>query len=253
MAKYNCRQCPKATRDRCIAQIPSSVLKKMVERAFEARTDTEAMWKILQADCLRIREEQEAKIHHESALARRLRLAKGEEEAAQLEPEEAETIEPETEPVPVSVIIGSVETIQPEIREVDQVGVKAPPPPAVEKLPEWQEEPEVGLSFFLTLEPGERQIALLTEGEIILGRPDPNIGFSPDIDLTYEDKDWLTISRRHAKIYCEGDVHYIEDLGSTNGTIVNTQLLEPGQKHRLRQGDRIVLGDYLFVYGYAAK
>jgi pSer/pThr/pTyr-binding forkhead associated (FHA) protein len=230
---YICRQCPKPTRDLCITQShtsPSS--KEMIRRAFEARTDTEEMWRLLQISCLRAREEREAKTYHESNLARRLRLARDGEKAEVTEPRATEPIQ----------------TIQPGIREVDQIGVKPPPPPVAEKVPEWRKEPEADL-FSLVLEPTKRRIALPTDGEIVFGRPDLNVDFFPDIDLTHEDQGWLAISRRHAKIYGDNNVHYIEDMGSTNGTRVNTRLLELGQKHRLGQGDRIAMGHCLFVYG----
>jgi CheY-like chemotaxis protein/pSer/pThr/pTyr-binding forkhead associated (FHA) protein len=142
-----------------------------------------------------------------------------------------------------------VETIQPEIREVDRVGVKPPPPPIAERVPELRERPEAGLFSLLMLEPTKRRIALPTSGEIVLGRFNLEVGFFPDIDLSYEDQDLMAISRRHAKIYSDGNVHYVEDLGSTNGTRVNVQMLQPGQKHRLRQGDRIAMGNCLLVYG----
>jgi len=142
-----------------------------------------------------------------------------------------------------------VETIRPEIREVDGVGVKPPLPPLVaRRVPERRKEPESEL-FSLMLEPTKRRIALPTDGEIVLGRFNPDVDLSPDIDLTYEDQGRMAISRRHAKIYGDGNVHYIEDMGSTNGTTVNTQMLQPGQKHLLHQGDRIVLGHCLFIYG----
>lgn len=244
---YICRQCPKATRNRCIAQSHTSPSSKaMIKRAFEVGTDTEEMWRILQINCLRVREEQEAKTYHESALARRLRLARSGEEAEQLELEEAISAEPG--PVPVSTTMEPVETIRPEIREVDRVGVKLPPPPVVEKVPKRRRELEADL-FSLILELSKRRIALPVDGEIVFGRPDPNVDFFPDIDLTYEDQGRLAISRRHAKIYSASNVHYIEDMGSTNGTRVNAQPLQLGQKHRLRQGDRVAMGHCLFVYG----
>jgi pSer/pThr/pTyr-binding forkhead associated (FHA) protein len=244
---YICRQCPIATRNRCIAQShtsPSS--REMIRRAFEARTDTEEMWRILQINCLRVQEEQEAKTYRESALARRLRLARSREQADQIERVE-ETVPDETRPVPIGVAREPAQTIRPETQELDRVGVEPLPPPVAEKVPERRREPEAEL-FSLTLEPTERRIALPTDGEIVFGRPDPNIGFFPDIDLTYEDQGRLAISRRHARIYGEGNVHYIEDMGSTNGTRVNAQMLQFDQKHRLHQGDRIVLGHCLFVY-----
>lgn len=239
---YICRQCPKATRDRCIAQshtAPSS--KEMIRRAFEARTDTEEMWRILQLNCLRVQEEQEARTYHESALARRLRLAREGEKAEA----EKEAVRPEIES-PVS-IPEPVETIRPPTREADRVKVTPPPPPLAEKVPERRKEPERA-RYSLVLEPTKRRIALPVEGEVVFGRPDPDSGFFPDIDLTYEDRGQLTISRRHARIYGEGNVHYIEDMGSTNGTRVNNQRLPIAQKHRLRQGDRIAMGYCLSVY-----
>jgi pSer/pThr/pTyr-binding forkhead associated (FHA) protein len=217
----------------------------MIRRAFEARRDTEEMWRILQINCLLVREEKEAKTYHESALARRLRLARNGEETEELEEEE---MAPEAESAPVSPTIEPVQMIRPTIHEVDRVDVKPPPPPVAEEVPERPKEPEVEL-FSLTLEPIKRRIALPTDGEIIFGRPDPKVDYFPDIDLTYEDRGRLAISRRHARIYGDGNVHYVEDMGSTNGTRVNTELLQIGQKRRLGQGDRIVLGNCLFVYG----
>ena len=244
---YVCRQCPKATRDLCISQShtsPSS--KEMIRRAFEARTDTEEMWRLLQINCLRAQEEREAKTYHESILARRLRLARNGEKAEEPEGEKAEPLA--TSSLPVSSTIEPVQTIRPGISEVDQIGVRRRPPPVVEEAPKRPKEPEADL-FSLVLEPTKRRIALPTDGEIVFGRPDLNVGFFPDIDLTYEDQGRLAISRRHAKISGDSNVHYIEDMGSTNGTRVNTRLLELGQKHRLGQGDRIAMGHCLLVYG----
>jgi pSer/pThr/pTyr-binding forkhead associated (FHA) protein len=243
---YICRQCPKPTRDLCITQShtsPSS--KEMIRRAFEARTDTEEMWRLLQINCLRVREEREAKTYHESLLARRLRLARDGEKAEATEGEATDLNA--TKSISVSPAVEPVQTIQPGIHEVDQIGVR-PPPPVAEKVPERRKEPEADL-FSLVLEPTKRRIALPTDGEIVFGRPDLNVDFFPDIDLNYEDQGRLAISRRHAKIYGDNNVHYIEDMGSTNGTRVNTRLLELGQKHRLGQGDHVAMGHCLFVYG----
>lgn len=56
-------------------------------------------------------------------------------------------------------------------------------------------------------------------------------------DLTFPDGD---VSRRHARITCDGERCRIEDLGSANGTWVNGQrLVAP---HTLAEGDRIHLG-----------
>lgn len=47
------------------------------------------------------------------------------------------------------------------------------------------------------------------------------------------------ISRRHARVFQEGDDVWVEDLESANGTYVNQ---EPIRRQKLRDGDRIRLG-----------
>jgi pSer/pThr/pTyr-binding forkhead associated (FHA) protein len=69
----------------------------------------------------------------------------------------------------------------------------------------------------------------------------PNDLVPPDIDVSgFPDSD--IVSRRHADIRVEGDSFYLEDVGSANGTYVNHVPLAPGNRHRLRSGDRISLG-----------
>ncbi|MGN1155629.1 MAG: DUF6382 domain-containing protein [Agathobacter sp.] len=55
------------------------------------------------------------------------------------------------------------------------------------------------------------------------------------------DKD--TVSQFHARIEYQGDVYYIEDLNSTNGTYVNDQLLSYKVRRQLQSGDSIRFGD----------
>jgi len=50
------------------------------------------------------------------------------------------------------------------------------------------------------------------------------------------------VSRLHAQLTRDHLNLYLEDLGSTNGTLVNGQRLEPGAPHRLRAGDVIHFG-----------
>lgn len=55
------------------------------------------------------------------------------------------------------------------------------------------------------------------------------------------------ISRLHAQLVSDHLHLYLEDLGSTNGTFVNGQRLEPGEPQRLRAGDEIHFGQSFSV------
>ncbi|MGD1854727.1 MAG: FHA domain-containing protein [Leptolyngbyaceae cyanobacterium] len=69
----------------------------------------------------------------------------------------------------------------------------------------------------------------------------PNDRIPPDLDVSGFPESEI-VSRVHANIRIEGDVYYIEDVGSSNGTYVNNLPLAAGNRHRLRPGDRIALG-----------
>ncbi len=92
----------------------------------------------------------------------------------------------------------------------------------------------------LLLESGER--LELKAGDIVLGRMDPIEGIHPDLDLTSFRAYDLGVSRKHAIILRDADEYMLEDLGSANGTIVNTEKAEPGVRIPLKEGDTIFLG-----------
>ena len=62
---------------------------------------------------------------------------------------------------------------------------------------------------------------LINKESVLIGRTDPHTGIFPEIDLTMHDPE-TKVSRRHARIYRAGEQFMIEDLGSVNGTIVNS-------------------------------
>lgn len=64
-----------------------------------------------------------------------------------------------------------------------------------------------------------------------------------DVEIQLEDP---FASSRHARIWKQGHVLVIEDLGSTNGTYLNDEPLNGPQP--LRPGDRIRIGDSEFSY-----
>ena len=74
---------------------------------------------------------------------------------------------------------------------------------------------------------------------IHIGKPNDRI--PPTLDVSGFPNSEI-VSRVHATIRVEGDVYYIEDVGSSNGTYINNMPLPPGNRHRLRAGDRIALG-----------
>lgn len=64
------------------------------------------------------------------------------------------------------------------------------------------------------------------------------------------------VSRRHAQVIFDAGVLILEDLGSTNGTLLNTVKLSDGEKLEIKAGDKISLGGYelaLSLPGESAK
>ncbi len=81
----------------------------------------------------------------------------------------------------------------------------------------------------------------LPQGISVIHLGKPNDRIPPDVDVSgFPDSD--VVSRVHADIRVEGDIYYIEDTGSANGTYVNHIPLVRSNRHRLRPGDRIALG-----------
>ncbi|HVF56665.1 MAG TPA: protein kinase [Pyrinomonadaceae bacterium] len=77
----------------------------------------------------------------------------------------------------------------------------------------------------------------------LVGRSDPHSNIFPEIDLSKFDPE-TKISRRHARIWRQGDTYLVEDLGSVNGTVINDSVkLGPRQPRTLENGDRLRLGE----------
>jgi predicted component of type VI protein secretion system len=71
----------------------------------------------------------------------------------------------------------------------------------------------------------------LSKSEIVIGRD-----VSADVVINTAE-----VSRRHVRLYLDGGVYIVEDLGSTNGTFINGQRLTTPVP--LRSGDIIMLGE----------
>jgi serine/threonine-protein kinase len=87
----------------------------------------------------------------------------------------------------------------------------------------------------------------LEKSENFVGRRDPMSNIFPEIDLSRFDPQ-TKISRRHARIWRTGDTFMVEDLGSSNGTVIlggvsDSLHLRPHEPHPLSNGDRLRMGD----------
>jgi pSer/pThr/pTyr-binding forkhead associated (FHA) protein len=60
------------------------------------------------------------------------------------------------------------------------------------------------------------------------------------------------VSRTHARIQQEGNLFFLEDLGSAYGTQVNGKPLPKGEKHRLRNGDIIAIAQFDVTFTHVA-
>ncbi len=86
------------------------------------------------------------------------------------------------------------------------------------------------------------KIFMLSSPESQIGRWDADGGIFPDVDLDSDDPE-AKVSRRHARITMNDGKHFLEDLGSTNGTFINRgKRLSPGTRQPLNDGDEIIVG-----------
>ena len=72
---------------------------------------------------------------------------------------------------------------------------------------------------------------------------DTTIGRHPNCSLTISQP---SVSRRHARLWFDQGVWFVEDLQSSNGTFVNNRRINRAQ---LTEGDELRCGDFLLTYG----
>ncbi|WP_427161558.1 FHA domain-containing protein [Aliinostoc sp. HNIBRCY26] len=175
-------------------------------------------------------------------------------------------VQAEVTPPPAPVVVPEIPEI-PEVLEVPEIPVPTAPPEAVAPPPVLETpvpqpvvtpppvtpapQPVVAppspartqlqqITARLVHVQSDREIELPPSLSVIhIGKPNDRI--PPDIDVSGFSNSEI-VSRVHADIRVEGDAHYIEDVGSSNGTYINNLPLLPGNRHRLRPGDRISLG-----------
>jgi len=73
----------------------------------------------------------------------------------------------------------------------------------------------------------------LMDGTVFVGRSSKN-------DIQIKDS---TISRKQFKIFTIGNKFFVEDLKSTNGTLINDEMITPGEGYEMNEGDTIFIGN----------
>ncbi len=88
-----------------------------------------------------------------------------------------------------------------------------------------------------------QQSWLLKPGEYTLGR-------FPTNDIVIPDP---YVSRKHARIFFKDGKWFIEDLGSTNGTIVDNEDIRGKDARELRNGSEIIIGLTILKVSYGEE
>jgi hypothetical protein len=83
---------------------------------------------------------------------------------------------------------------------------------------------------------------LTDKRKFIIGRTTDGGDSPADIDLSNYNAFDQGVSRNHAAIRIKGDDIYVSDLGSLNGTSINSRKIAPFQDYRISHGDVISLG-----------
>src|SRR5947209_15324720 len=89
--------------------------------------------------------------------------------------------------------------------------------------------------LYLKFEQAVLKEITLTQGALTIGR-------LPDNSLQIDN---LAVSGHHAKVYWDQDHYTVEDLGSLNGTYVNSQKVG---KAALKDGDQVLIGKHLVQF-----
>lgn len=123
--------------------------------------------------------------------------------------------------------------------------------PELERSPEYITDYEPGV-LYLYIAGAVSQDPLVHRGQdpVVLGRGNEALTSSEQVmDLVPYHAYSLGVSRRHALIQPVDVGYTIQDLGSSNGTWVNGNRLEPRQVYPLHRGDHVQLGELvIFVY-----
>src|SRR5579871_32231 len=93
------------------------------------------------------------------------------------------------------------------------------------------------MAFQLTIAEGKEagREFVFQQAQVVIGR-------TSECDVVLYDPG---VSRKHARIFNEGDTYFVEDMGSSNGTKVNGSVVK---KQALVDGDHVSLGPVVFNF-----
>ena len=103
----------------------------------------------------------------------------------------------------------------------------------------------LGIRLIIGKGPRKRELEVLLVKPIRLGRSEPARDIFPEVDLADDLAMQRGVSREHAAIFGRGSLVLVEDLGSTNGTLLNGERLDPYMPEPLEHGDQLQLGQLL--------
>jgi len=118
-----------------------------------------------------------------------------------------------------------------------------------EDIPDIDAPPD---TFFLITGSG-RRIAVPGREQMIVGRADSRSGLRPDIDLSQENAQQCGVSRRHCRLSWRTGQWFVEDLMSTNYTLVNGTRLHSHTPTPISVGDELRLGKLILTVGQGVR
>jgi ABC-type multidrug transport system ATPase subunit len=140
------------------------------------------------------------------------------------------------------ILVYEITPSAPEVPETETLVLKeSTPPTLVEESVQSMPAP-----LYATMVGAERPVSGFQNIDLHQ-RTQLTIGRSPENDLQLS---YPSISRHHARITrLEREGQYvIEDLGSSNGTLVNHEFIEPHKPHHLLSGQTIRIGPIKFIF-----
>ncbi|HVE83353.1 MAG TPA: FHA domain-containing protein [Myxococcales bacterium] len=106
------------------------------------------------------------------------------------------------------------------------------------------------MSVRLTVKQRSNEGGAKTGTEQVLDSPAITLGRDKACEVVLQEQ---AVSRRHARISRDGELYFIEDLGSSYGTQVNNKKLQKGEKRLLRNGDVIVIAQFDVTFERVAE